>query len=84
MCMRTKVNKSDDIIHMYANLKLKKAINNKPSIQIKFKLYHYISYDKIVKIRPHLDNIYIEQFYCEDGTIVPLSKINSFTFQNCS
>ena len=54
MCMRTEVNKSDDIIHMYANLKLKKTINNKLSIQIKFEYHHYLSYDKIFKTRPHL------------------------------
>ena len=34
--------------------KTKKIITIKPNIQIKFKLHHYLSYDKIFKIRPHL------------------------------
>ena len=32
----------------------KKVINNEASIQIKFELHHYLSYDKIFKTRPHL------------------------------
>jgi hypothetical protein len=53
-CMHAKENNNDDLTHMHADLKLKKAINTKTSIQIKFRLHHYLSYDKIFKIRPHL------------------------------
>ena len=40
--------------HHPGELMLKKSINLKPYVQIKFRLQHYFSYDKIFKIRPHL------------------------------
>ena len=45
---------NDDINHVHANFKLKKATRIKPSIQIKFGLHHCFSYDKIFKIKLHL------------------------------
>ena len=39
----------DGITRMHVNSKLKKTINFKLSIQIKFGLHHYLSYDKIFK-----------------------------------
>ena len=36
------------------NLNTKKIITIKPSIQTKFRLHHYLSYDKIFKTKPHL------------------------------
>ena len=44
----------DDVTHVHSNSKLKKAIDIKPCIQIKFELYHSLFYDKIFKIRSHL------------------------------
>jgi hypothetical protein len=54
MCIHTEVENNTNVTHVHANPKLKKAITIKPSIQIKFALHHYLSYDKILKIRPHL------------------------------
>ena len=47
--MRAEVDNNGDVIHMRANSKLKKVITIKPNIQIKFGLYHYLSYDMIFK-----------------------------------
>jgi hypothetical protein len=43
-----------DVTHMHVNLEFKKAIIIKPSIKIKFRLHHCLSYDKILKTKPHL------------------------------
>ena len=52
----------DGVIHMPTiNLKLKKVISIKPSIQIKFGLHYYLSYSKTFKTRPHLP-IFIQYF----------------------
>ena len=54
-CMHAREDNNHDLTHMHANLKLKKkAITTKPSIQIKFGMHYYLSYDKIFKTRPHL------------------------------
>ena len=39
----------DDVTHVHSNSKLKKAVDIKPCIQIKFELYHSLSYGKIFK-----------------------------------
>ena len=49
----------DDVTHVHSNSKLKKAIDIKPCIQIKFELYHSLFYDKIFKIRSHLSIFYM-------------------------
>ena len=55
----------DDIIHTQEEFTLKKTINHKLCIQIKFQLHHYLFHDKIFKTRPHFPifvrylNIYI-------------------------
>ena len=43
-----------NLTHMHTNLKQKKAITTKPSIQIKFEMHHYLSHDKIFKTKSHL------------------------------
>jgi len=44
----------DNVTHVHSNSKLKKVVDIKPCIQIKFELYHSLSYDKIFKTRSHL------------------------------
>ena len=44
----------DNVTHVHSNSKLKKAVDIKPCIQIKFELYRSLSYDKIFKTRSHL------------------------------
>ena len=44
----------DDVTHVHSNSKLKKAVDIKPCIQIKFELYHSLSYGKIFKKKSHL------------------------------
>ena len=43
----------DDVTHVHSNSKLKKAVDIKPCIQIKFELYHSLSYGKIFKKKDH-------------------------------
>ena len=52
--MHIKEDNNRDITRIHANLKFKKSITIKPSIEIKFWLYHYRCYNKIFKTRPHL------------------------------
>jgi len=40
--------------HMQGELLLKKSINLKLYVQIKFRLHHYVFYDKIFETIPHL------------------------------
>ena len=46
--------KIHDVTHLQRGFKSKKSIKFKICIQIKFRLHHYLSYDKIFKIRPQL------------------------------
>ena len=51
----------DDIIHTQEEFTLKKTINHKLCIQIKFQLHHYLFHDKIFKTRPHFP-IFVHYF----------------------
>ena len=62
--------KNDDITHMQREL-VKKTINLKLCIQIKFRLHYYPFHNKIFKARPHLPTFaqYHEQIDQCHGTI---------------
>ena len=51
--MHALVDKIASITYMLCNFESKKTITIKSRIQIKFRLHHYLSYDKIFKTRPH-------------------------------
>jgi hypothetical protein len=53
-CMHAKENEIDDINHVQHWLKLKKPINNKPNIKVKFRSHHWISNNKNFETRSHL------------------------------
>jgi hypothetical protein len=51
-CMHAKENRIDNISHMQHWLKLKKSINHKPNIEIKFRSHHWISDNKNFETDP--------------------------------
>jgi hypothetical protein len=53
-CMHAEENKIDDISHMQPLIELKKSINHKQNIKIKFRLHHWISDNENFEIISHL------------------------------